>query len=228
VALTLEEARLRIDRVLGDYQMAAGATGRSVLPASVTAGKTYEAWVLCDVLERLQRDEGFTITLMESTLVRLKSAPGPINRGCAHFHLARSDSEGLEVWTDIEFLALSASYRGIGIGTGSANRCDFHELDVVVVPPGLVGRPRFDDIKIGVECKNLAYQKDMLRGLLGVRRELSLLRDPRSTGFSAWPRTTVPAEPPSCLLVYGTDPGILEYAPPGEIFGIDFVYEPLP
>jgi hypothetical protein len=226
VALTLNEARRRIDHVLGGYQRAAGGTGRSVLPATVTAGKTYEAWVLCDVLEHLHRDEDFTITLMKSSLVRLKSAPGPINRGYAHFRLTRSGREDLEVWTDIEFIALSASYRRVG--SSSADRCDFHELDVVVVPAGLAGRPRFEDIRIGVECKNLAYQKDMLRGLLGVRRELSLLREPLATGFSAWPRRSVPAEPPSCLLAYGTDPGILDYAPPGETFGIDFVYEPLP
>jgi hypothetical protein len=226
MALTLEEARRRIDGVLSRYRTAAGASGRSVLPASVTAGKTYEAWVLCDVLEHLRRDEGFTITLMESSLVRLKSAPGPINRQYAHFQLAKPGSVDLEVWTDIEFLALSSSYRRVP--SKFADRCDFHELDVVVVPAGVARRPGVADVKIGVECKNLAYQKDMLRGLLGVRRELSLLREPLATGFGSWPRSTVPAEPPSCLLAYGTDPAILDYAPPGEVFGIDFVYEPLP
>ncbi len=38
----------------------------------------------------------------------------------------------------------------------------------------------------------------------------------------------VPADPPSCLLAYGTDQQILDFAPPEQIFGIDFFYEPLP
>jgi hypothetical protein len=44
----------------------------------------------------------------------------------------------------------------------------------------------------------------------------------------AWPRPTVPADPPSCLLAYCTDPGVLAYTTPGDEFGIDFVFEPLP
>jgi hypothetical protein len=226
VALSLEDARRRIDRILAGYQRVAGASGRSVLPPAVTAGKTYEAWVLCRVLQHLHHDEGYDITLQESNMVRLKSAPGPINRGYAHFQLTRADGEDLEVWTDVEFLALSACSRSVP--SMLADRCDYHELDVVVVPTGAQGRPDVNAVRVGVECKNLAYQKDMLRALLGVRRELSLLSEETPTRFRSWPRTTVPANPPSCLLAYGTDPQILEYAPPGELFGIDFIYEPLP
>ena len=81
---------------------------------------------------------------------------------------------------------------------------------------------------IGVECKNPTYRKDMLRGLLGVRRELSYLYDPTPTPFRAWPRPVVPAIPPSCLLAFATDPRVTDFAAPGEVFGIDFLHEPLP
>src|SRR4051812_7779006 len=111
--LTLQQARARIDRILGSYQRSVGSTGRSVLPSAVTAGKTFEAWTLCRVLEHLHADEGFAITLMESNLVRLKSSPGPINRRYAHFVLSRSGGDDLEVWTDVEFLALSALCLGV-------------------------------------------------------------------------------------------------------------------
>jgi len=76
-----------------------------------------------------------------------------------------------------------------------------------------------------VECKNTGYTKDLLKSILGIRRELSLLRDDQRTRFSKWPRRLVPADPPSCLLVYSTDSAVLDYASPGEVFGIDFVHE---
>jgi len=51
----------------------------------------------------------------------------------------------------------------------------------------------------GVECKNLTYRKDMLR--LSARRAA---------------RGQPPAGAP------------MDFTPPGELFGIDFVHEPLP
>lgn len=225
--MTSEEAKERIDQVLSGYRRAQATSRGSLLTTGVNAGKIYEAWVLCSVLEHLHHDEGYRVTLRESPMVRLKSSPGPINRDYAYFHLTSPEREDLEVWTDVEFLGLSASDRGVG--PREADRCDFHELDVVVVPAGTDERPSVHDMKIGVECKNRPYDKSMLRGLLGVRRELSFLRNPpEHTGFTVWPRSTVPAEPPSCLLAYGTDSAILRFAPPGQLFGIDFFYERLP
>jgi hypothetical protein len=223
--MTFEEARERIDRILDLYRARVGE-GETLLPGTLTAGKVYEAWILCRVLHRLHGEEGYDVQLRGASGVRLKSSPGPINSGYAHFGLTGSGKATLEVWTDVEFLSLSASIRGVAKTT--AERCDYHELDVLVVPAGTTGRPDPQDVRIGVECKNLAYRKDLLRALLGVRRELSLLRDPTATGFRYWPRDSVPAQPPSCLLAYGTDPAINDFAPPGSVFGIDFVHEPLP
>jgi len=224
--MNLEEARQQIDQILAGYQLANGESPTSILPVAVTAGKTYEAWVLCRVLQHLHHDEGYEITLQGSSMIRLKSAPGPINSGYAHFYLTRRAGDDLEVWTDVEFLTLSAAQRGVT--PSLAERCDYHELDVMVVPAGTLDRPGIEAVRIGVECKNLTYQKDMLRALLGVRRELSFLTEPMRTPFHIWPRTAVPATPPSCLLAYGSDPAILSYAAPGQVFGIDFIYEPLP
>jgi hypothetical protein len=97
-----------------------------------------------------------------------------------------------------------------------------------VVGGGATGRPRHDEILLGVECKNTVYTKDLLRGILGVRRELSLLRPLRPTRFAIWPRKTIPADPPSCLMVYSTSPIVVNYTDPGDMFGIDFVYHVLP
>lgn len=226
MTMTLQEAKHRIDHILSGYRQATATSRGSLLTPKVESGKIYEAWVLCNVLEHLHRDEGYRVTLRESSTVHLKSAPGEINRGFPHFHLTNPPRPDLEVWTDVEFLGLSASDRGVS--SREADRCDFHELDVVVVAAGTEERPGVEDVKIGVECKNRPYDKSMLRGMLGVRRELSFLRSPQRTGFTTWPRATVPAQPPSCLLAYGTDSAILRFAPPGQLFGIDFFHEPLP
>jgi hypothetical protein len=82
---------------------------------------------------------------------------------------------------------------------------------------------------LGVECKNTGYSKDLLRSILGVRRELSYITDrPRPTAFAQWPHATVHANPPSCLLVYSTDPKVKSYASPGDVFEIDFFHYPPP
>jgi hypothetical protein len=50
--MTLEEARERIDQIVGRYRERVEAD-ESLLPGTLTAGKVYEAWVLCRVLHRL-------------------------------------------------------------------------------------------------------------------------------------------------------------------------------
>ncbi len=222
--LTPGQVKTRIDGILSQYQMTVGAAP-SVLSATLTSGKLYEAWVVCSVLDRLRFAEGYDVVLRQSTKVTLKSAPGPINRSYPYFELTASGRQSIEVWTDVEFMALSHGRRG---ATGRPLLGDYHELDVVAVGAGTTGRPRNDEVLLGVECKNTGYSKDLLRAILGVRRELSLLGHPIKTQFRTWPRPTVPADPPSCLLVYSTDSTVLAYAAPGDVFGIDFIHEPLP
>lgn len=220
--MNFDSARVQIDTILANYAQAKHASGQSVLPSNLTAGKVYEAWALCRVLERLRAEEGYDVVLHESTKVLLKSSPGPINRGYSHFELRHPARESLEVWTDVEFTAMSARNRH------THRPCDYHELDVVVVPAGTTGRPGHAAVRIGVECKNTGYTKGLLRSLLGVRRELSLLQHDVRTGFSRWPRALVDADPPSCLICFSTDPLVDSYRDPALFYGVDLVYEPLP
>lgn len=196
-----------------------------MLPASLTTGKVYEAWVLCEVLRHLHLDEGYTVTLRRSTKITLKSSPGPINRAFPYFVLTRVGKAATEVWTDVEFLALSQSHKPAG---QPVTQGDYHELDILAVPVGTTGRPPHTSVQLGVECKHTGYTKDLLRSILGVRRELSLLSRPLPTNFIRWPRSSVPAIPPSCLLVCSTDPRVPEYAAPGVVYRIDFFYLPPP
>ena len=195
-----------------------------LVPQSLTSGKLYEAHVLSVVIEQLATQEGFQITLVNSNLIPLKSSHGPINRSYPYFQLRNGNGPSAELWTDVEFTALSYYQSSI---PRRIQRGDFHELDIVVTDYGINGRPRYDQIWLGVECKNTGYTKGLLKEILGIRRELSLLQQDRPTHFMNWPRREVPAEPASCLMVFSTDSDVLNYSSPGEVFGIDFRHEPI-
>ncbi|MGY1901218.1 hypothetical protein, partial [Nocardia gipuzkoensis] len=130
----------------------------------------------------------------------------------------------LAVWTDVEFLTLGYGIRRRGTGKVPES-ADYHELDIVIVPAGIQGRPPHHSLLIGVECKNTGFAKHMARAAFGVRRELSYITSPRPTIFHSWPRTEVPANPASVFLVYSTDPAICNYNESGQVFGIDFIHK---
>ena len=200
------------------------AFAAGLVPPSITDGKLYEAYVLSRVVEKLNNIENMTLTLVGGTKMKLKSSPGPINPAYPHIRLERNGGYVADLWTDVEFLALSYCSQGT---SSPPTKGHYHELDLVVVEAGATGRPRYNQIWLGVECKNTSYQKGLLKEILGIRRELSLLSNVNKTCFNYWPRTSVPANPPSCLIVYSTDSGVTDYADPGSVFGIDFEYEPL-
>lgn len=214
----------RIESAIRKYASARSSRAYSLVPSSLTSGKLYEAHVLSVVLEHLHMDEKFRIVLVNTNFIPLKSSPGPINSRYPHFDLFHGHYKVAELWTDVEFLTLSYAQRS---SSSTPTAGEYHELDIVIVDPEISGRPQHDNVWLGVECKNTGYNKGLLKEILGIRRELSLLQDPRNTKFSKWPRSSVPANPPSCLLVYSTDPSVSAYSSPGAAFGIDFYHEPI-
>lgn len=223
MALTLAEAKQKIDAILSSYAAVTSPTPASLLSSTLTAGKVYEAWVLGIILEGLRVNEGYEVELIASSKVVLKSAPGPINRNYAHFSLTKPGKASLEVWTDVEFVTLSHKMQMAG-GTGPISSCHYHELDIIAVPAGTKGRPRNYEVLMGVECKHTSFQKQMARAALGVRRELSLLSPPQPTAFDMWPRSEVSANPPSVLMVLSTDPAVEAFSEAGQPFGVDFIH----
>lgn len=195
----------------------------NLLPTAFTAGKLYEAYALALICQNLKSKEGCKLILIGSTNITLKSSPGPINAAYPHIRAEKNGSHFANIWTDIEFVGLSAFHSG----KAPLTLGDYHEMDVAVVSPGAAGRPAPHEIYLAAECKNTGYQKSLLRETLGVRRELSMLTAPQGTSFTSWPRSTVPANPPSCIIVFSTDPAVLNYAGPGAFFGIDFYHEPV-
>jgi hypothetical protein len=189
-----------------------------LVPDAVKAGKAYEALVFALVCERLRKLEHCDLVLVGANKVALKSSPGPINHNYPHVDVLKNGAVIARIWTDVEFTALSC-FRSQKIASLAG---EYHELDIAVVRPDSQSRPLPDEVLIGVECKNTSYAKNLLREVLGVRRELSLLSAHEVTGFAHWPTARVPAHPPSCLLVFCTDANVSAYDAPGDCFGIIF------
>lgn len=221
--MTRDEIQNVLRNIFRRHLGASALVTQGLVPSNLPGGKLYEAFVLSKIVQRLAIEEGFSLVLVGGTSIRLKTSRGPINPSYPRIQLRRENRLFAELWTDVEFLSMSYCVNGARALTSG----DYHELDILIVDAGSSGRPRFDQIWLGVECKNTGYGKDLLREILGVRREMSLVTDAKVTRFQNWPRTTVPANPPSCLMVYSSDDGVMDYAAPGLMFGIDFVHEPM-
>lgn len=225
--MNLGTVKSRITKLLRKYLPSSQQQANTLVPDSLKSGKLYEVYVLGLIAKELTEKEGYQLKLINSNKVRLKASPGPINSSFPHIEVWKNGQHKGDIWTDVEFVALSHSLSGVST---DPNRGQYHELDIVLVPPGTIDRPAAKDIYLAVECKNTGYQKNLLREILGVRRELSLYRSQpeKHILFSNWPSPTVPAHPASCLLVYSTDSKVHDFEAPGSIFGIKFYYEPLP
>lgn len=221
--LSLDSAIAKVNGIFATYN--AAGTASNLVGQEWKAGKVYEAWVLTLVLDRLEQIESFDVILVGGTKVHLKSSPGPINLKYPHFRLTKNGGPTYDLWTDVEFATLSYAMSG---ATGKPSQAHRHELDIVMVHGGVSGYPAHDKVVLGIECKNTGFEKVMARAALGVRRELGLLRSPLPTGFKSWPRATVPAKPPSVLMVCSTDASVEGYNEAGSKYGVDFKYEPMP
>lgn len=222
--MTSAEARKRITEAFSTAFGISSSSALKVLPPGDSLGKLYEAYVLTRVVRELRTNEGLQAVLVNSKSLTLKAGGGGINRSYPFVQLWKNGQTWGELWTDIYFTTLSCDFAN---RTGSPLACDYHEMDIVVVPPDTSGLPRSSDILLAVECKATSYGKNLLREILGIRRELSYLANPFPTRFTKWPRAWVPANPPSCVMVYSTDAGATNYQPAGDIFGVDFVHCPI-
>ena len=84
-----------------------------LVPEEFTAGKIYEAFTLGLVCQRLKSAEGMLCTLVGAKKITLKSSPGPINPNYPHIRVSRGGVHVGNIWTDIEFTALSAATQGV-------------------------------------------------------------------------------------------------------------------
>src|ERR1017187_467400 len=133
--MTRDEIYRQLVRAFRRYCGVPSSGTQSLVPATISAGKMYEAHVLSLIVEKLVTREGYSLILAGGNKLQLKSAPGLINRTYPRIELRRSGVCVAELWTDVEFLSLShASCRSVTLTKG-----DYHELDLIIVGPGQQG-----------------------------------------------------------------------------------------
>lgn len=198
----------------------------SINSANLFKGKLYEVYVLSLLIQKLADDEGYTFQLQNgSSVLRMRPSPGELNRRYSWIDVFDGIAKIGEIWTSVEFATLSYS-KSSRVGIGCYHLGDYHELDIgFFKDTPTVPHPSHDSVIIGIECKNTSMKKSILREVLGLRRELSLLGSSIATGFSKKEWKEVPANPPSLLMLYCTDSSVNNYTDPGDYFGIQLKHK---
>jgi len=182
-------------------------------------GKLYELYVLSHLVDNLA-NRGFRLTF-RGTSLRFKASPGRLISTDPHFEVASPGSASADFWifVDIEFETLGC--RHVTVGDHSRR----HEIDIVVVST-TSAYPDHSDIALGVECKSTAnFTKGIVKEVLGVRRELSLLDRSKPSLLTLAGSSVpvyVPADPPSEYWLAFVDGTGLNYCDSPSAFGIDF------
>jgi len=206
-----------IDKVFSAYRRLRPSDKR--LLKALKDGKLYELYVLSFVIVDLVK-RGFRVTFQGHTL-KFKGSPGRIKRSDPHFVIVPPNPAVGRFWlfVDIEFETLGS--KQISVSDNSLR----HEIDIVVVSVDN-GYPKNSDIILGVECKAVAnFSKSILKEVLGVRRELSLLQSPTPSLLSAFggkPSLSIPADPASEYWLAYIDPAGNSYRESPGAFGIEF------
>ena len=199
--------------------------------ATLTDGKLYELFVLSDLLTKLSY-RGFTLTFVGSTpsagaaagahsTLKFKASPGKIKTSDSHFEVRARGSRQVHyrIFVDIEFDTLGYSLHR------ASDYSRRHELDIVVTSASS-GYPAHNEIALGVECKAVAnFGKSLIKEALGVRRELSFLREHATIStlsrVGGHPSVSVAANPPSEFRLAFIDPKGTNYVQSPAVFGIE-------
>jgi hypothetical protein len=217
-----DAASKEIENIFSTYK-SLQPTDKQLL-AALKDGKLYELYVLSRVVENLA-NRGFVLTFKGSSL-KFKASPGYIKKTDSHFEISAPipGTSPLYLFVDIEFETLGSNHVSV---TDNSLR---HEIDIVVVNVDS-GYPGFNNIFLGVECKAVAnFAKPILKEVLGVRRELSLLQGQKQSLLSTFggkPSETVPADPPSEYWLAYIDPAGDSYMESPRAFGVEFKHMPV-
>lgn len=183
---------------------------------ALVGGKLYEIYVLSRVLKEV-RMRGFSIKFVGANL-KFKAGPGKIKQTDPHFDIFDNTALAFQLFVNIETKTMGS------LQSSSQDLSCYHELDLAILKPNLTGKPQHDDIALAVECKDVAVlSKDIVRGILGLRRELSLLTGPtpKLLNLASWSKKFVPSNTGSEVwLVFSNAKG-RKYSASPELFGIE-------
>lgn len=210
---------------LGINSISAG----ELLAKATLQDKAYELSALIAVMSELKTIKPcLSFTLVCGTSVVFRAKGGPIDRNVwPYIKIFDGRSVIGEIWVDIECTAISAQCMAPLTSGHQYGRC--HELDIVVVRPGTVGRPQPDEVFLAVEAKNRPYNKALLKELLGVRREMTMKQayPVYLRPWLVWWDTGLFANPPSGLVAFCSSSTITRYTDPADFWGIHMKHLPI-
>jgi hypothetical protein len=213
-SLDVKKAQDEIEQIMGAFQ---GVLPHKLLPIfKLTGGKLYELYALSRLLAELRARGWFPY--FKGARIELKASPGLIDPNSPHFELQRAPNSQpeYEIFTDIEVGTLGATLKPVN------DYSRYHEIDLVVVPAGVTGRPDPEELAFGIECKATAnFEKSFVREVLGRRRELSYIHDPLPCPLDLTLTHTVPADPPSEYWLVYIDPAGDNYVESPAVFGVE-------
>lgn len=160
--------------------------------------KVYEIYCVYKLLKWVNNRYNVKIHFCGGRKMRIRQRGGEINKKkYAYFEIrTHDDVVKLEVHMNIYFYTLSSHLISTGkiseellhskrlkkVKGTHPNYLDYssyHEIDIILIENSQDTKmPKYDDIIIGIECKNRQkMEKSVAREVLGTRRELSLLSD---------------------------------------------------
>lgn len=211
---------------------ALGAGGSASLKAKKKEnyGKVYELFVLSELLSELDI-RGYDVSYSNpGAALAFKSGPGLLKQSDPHFDIREKKLKScqFQVFVNVEFstLGISPSVRhpiASGMRRIAKDLSCFHELDIGVFLAGQTGRPAYDKVALGIECKAVTtLTKQIVRGVLGLRRELSFLDRKAPAILLGGP--SLQAQPTSELRLVTTDARVKNYIASPSVFGIEMVH----
>lgn len=214
--ISLKRARRELRSLIQRFESRRAANAEV---RKLTAGKLYEFYVLSRTIEEL-RGRGFNISF-SGRILELKQSPGMIQPSDPHFRIHHPASgQRFNIYTDIEVGTLGSTI------SGSTGLCSYHEIDIVVVFDGVIGRPSHEEIALGVECKSHAkFTKSIVKEVLGIKREISFYTHGSMSILAAAAQQigpVVPSNPPLEYWLCYADPKGNQYRVSPSAFGIEF------
>ncbi|WP_139111107.1 hypothetical protein [Stappia indica] len=207
------KAKQKIENIFANYKSLTSADSSEL--AKLKGGKLYEIFVLSELIDKLKKI-GFSISFRGS-LIKFKAKGGFVKQSDPHFDIKSQDGRMYQVFVDVYTRTM-----GEKNGAKPDNSC-YHEIDIAVFAQGIDNSsPHHDQVFLAIECKDVAnFTKNIVREVLGLRRELSYLTKSQSSPIF---ETNVPADPPSEVWLVCSDSRCLNYQNSPRKYGVEIMH----
>ncbi|WP_224407289.1 hypothetical protein [Afifella sp. IM 167] len=219
--------------IVGVFDLYGATSSPTISKLGSTAdGKVFELWILSELLEEIA-GKGYTIQYSHpGSTIPLPGGPCKLDQSSPHFDVFAPGSSGAlwQVFLSVEFRTLGAQIldkSGLslhGSVSGASHLSSYHEIDVGVFKGVQAdGRPQHDQVVLATECKAVRKgDKSLVRGALGMRRELSYLTHSRPSAFDS--RLSVNANPPSVVRLVCAYSWIDNYSGSPSAYSVDVIH----